>query len=208
MKNFLSLGTILLSCAINSFAAEYPANIQGEWGDKKAEYCPWMTIDKNYLSAGTEYSCEATKVTTQKGKHTIVQKCSSEGGEGTMKSSFAVEGDTMTITTGKKTEKYQRCGGKSLQKNSQAQNNSSKNKPKSEIQCAPIDANQSLYVNPEITSDTFQEGIGTSWTFVQHSSHQIGNEIYFKGHLITPRGGELKDEIGYINPKYWDCGKY
>ncbi len=75
---------------------------------------------------------------------------------------------------------------------------------KSKFQCSPKNENQKLFMNPEITSDTWDDGIGTSWTFYHHSSKKIAGVLYYKGHLASPRGGHQPD-VGYIDPESWNC---
>ena len=73
------------------------------------------------------------------------------------------------------------------------------------IQCNSIEGKPSVvYMNPEITSDSYRDNVGTSWSFFVHSVQIIGKQIFFKGHLITPRGGH-QPEIGYIDPIFWEC---
>ena len=76
---------------------------------------------------------------------------------------------------------------------------------KSIVSCSPKDkAFVKLFIDPNVTSDFYAENIGASWSFIHHSTHKIGRINYFKGHLVSPRGGH-QPEIGFIEVDKWDC---
>ena len=71
------------------------------------------------------------------------------------------------------------------------------------LNCAPNGTGQAtLYVDPNITSDTLWNGVGDSWTLFVHSIDRIHGVEYYRGHLVSPRGGH-QPEIGYAKPSEW-----
>jgi hypothetical protein len=74
----------------------------------------------------------------------------------------------------------------------------------SKISCTPKNNDVKVYVNPSISSDTLDQVIGLSWSFVHHSTEKMGGGSFYKGHLVSPRGGHQR-EVVFIEPLYWDC---
>lgn len=77
---------------------------------------------------------------------------------------------------------------------------------KRKMSCTTQSDKAKLFMDPNITSDSYRETIGWSWTFAVHATEIIGGKKYLKGHLISPRGGH-QPEVGYIDPAFWDCSK-
>lgn len=77
---------------------------------------------------------------------------------------------------------------------------------KSKLQCITENAKAKLFVDPNVTSDTYDGTIGSSWTFNLHKTEVIGGKKYLKGHMVSPRGGH-QPEIVYIDPTLWECSK-
>ena len=77
---------------------------------------------------------------------------------------------------------------------------------KSKISCTPKNNDAKLYVNPLITSDTLDQVIGLSWSFVYHSTEKTNGGSFYKGHLVSPRGGH-QPEVVYIDPFFWVCSE-
>jgi len=77
---------------------------------------------------------------------------------------------------------------------------------KSKMSCATKNDKAKLFIDPNITSDSYDRAIGGSWSFVVHTTEVIGGKKYLKGHLLSPRGGH-QPEVGYIDPALWDCLK-
>jgi hypothetical protein len=76
----------------------------------------------------------------------------------------------------------------------------------SKMQCSTENANAKLFMNPSISSDSYDGTIGGSWTFIVHKTEIIGGKKYLKGHMVSPRGGHQPD-VGYIDPTLWACTK-
>lgn len=77
---------------------------------------------------------------------------------------------------------------------------------KSKLQCITENEKAILFVDPNITSDSYDGTIGSSWTFIQHKTEVICGKKYLKGHMVSPRGGH-QPEIVYIDPIMWECTK-
>ena len=78
---------------------------------------------------------------------------------------------------------------------------------KSKLQCTTENGKAAkLFMDPNITSDSHDQIVGSSWTFIVHKTEIIGGEKYLKGHMVSPRGGH-QPEIVYIDPKLWECTK-
>lgn len=74
------------------------------------------------------------------------------------------------------------------------------------MRCTTQNDKAKLFMDPNITSDSYDRAIGWSWTFVVHTTEVIGGKKYLKGHFLSPRGGH-QPEVGYIDPALWDCAK-
>jgi len=70
--------------------------------------------------------------------------------------------------------------------------------------CAPQSSLAKAYVDPNSTSDTFNDRIGDSWSFDVQGAVKIAQKNYKIGKLISPRGG-IQEGIYYIDPTYWTC---
>ena len=71
--------------------------------------------------------------------------------------------------------------------------------------CAPKGfGSRTLFVDPNITSDFWTDGIGLSWSLIIHSVEKIAGIDYYRGHLISPRGGH-QPEVGYVIASEWNC---
>jgi hypothetical protein len=77
---------------------------------------------------------------------------------------------------------------------------------KSKMSCTIQSNKAKIFIDPNITSDSYDRDIGSSWSFVVHKTEIIGGKKYLKGHLLSPRGGH-QPEVGYIDPAFWDCLK-
>ena len=72
-------------------------------------------------------------------------------------------------------------------------------------QCTSIEGQPSVvFINTNTINDKKGEPIGTSWTFLVHNIQKINGKNYYKGHLISPRGGH-QPEVVFIDPLYWNC---
>ena len=106
-KFCLGVSACLMSVAV--IAADYPAEMHGKWGTSP-EYCPGLEIDKKFAVMGTEQTCEAVSVKVNGDKLVIKEKCNGEGGVAIENSTYQVNGDTLTRSYRKFSDKYQRCG--------------------------------------------------------------------------------------------------
>jgi hypothetical protein len=61
-----------------------------------------------------------------------------------------------------------------------------------------------VFMDPNVSTDVFNDQVGTSWTFKVRRIKTIGGKKYYKGHLVSPRGGHTAD-VGYIDPNFWTC---
>ena len=77
---------------------------------------------------------------------------------------------------------------------------------KSKLQCFTENEKAKLFVDPNVTYDSHDGRIGSSWTFITHKTEVIGGKNYLKGHMVSPRGGH-QPEIVYIDPLLWKCTK-
>lgn len=75
------------------------------------------------------------------------------------------------------------------------------------LMCAPNGSGErTFFMDPYISSDFWNTGIGLSWTLLVSAKEVIAGQEYLVGQLVSPRGSR-QPNVGYVLAEEWDCAE-